>query len=78
MLDFDAAREYFLRIQQLLDQVDSDQLQGLDPDGDDVAEAWRSSAPGSGFALGEIHGALHEYGAAEDAIGRTIKEMPGR
>ena len=71
-LDFDAAREYLLRIQQLIDQTD---LEGaLDLDGDGVSAALDMERPRLWLRLAEIHGALHEYGAAEDAIARALRE----
>lgn len=73
-LDFDAAREYFLRIQQLIDQVEPGT--SIDLDGDGVKGSLEIERPRLWLRLGEIHGALHEYGAAEDAIGRALKEMP--
>ncbi len=60
-LDLDAAREYFLRIQKILDD------EGGLPEGPGEesipfhpAQVW--------LRLGEIHGALGEHGAAEDAL----------
>lgn len=73
-LDFDAAREYFLRIQQLIDQYEPDAP--LDLDGDGIVDPIEIERPRLWLRLGEIHGALHEYGAAEDAIGRALREMP--
>ncbi|MEZ4458474.1 MAG: tetratricopeptide repeat protein [bacterium] len=58
-LDLDAAREYYLQIQKILDTR---------PSGVDIARAqvW--------IRLGEIHGALGEHGAAEDALSRALSE----
>lgn len=58
-LDLDAAREYYLQIQTMLDSR---------PAGVDVerAQVW--------IRLGEIHGALGEHGAAEDALSRAMTE----
>lgn len=74
-LDFDAAREYFLKIQQLIDGLE---LSGpIDLDGDGVLDRIEIERPRLWMRLAEIHGALHEYGAAEDAIHRALKELPG-
>jgi serine/threonine protein kinase/tetratricopeptide (TPR) repeat protein len=64
-LDLDAAREYFLRIQKIMD------AEGGMPDGEDPipfgpSQVW--------LRLGEIHGALNEHGAAEDALGRALQD----
>ncbi len=71
-LDFDAAREYYLQIQQLLDFLNPEAKADLDGDG--VAEKIKVERPRLWLRLGEIHGALHEYGAAEDALRRVITE----
>ena len=75
-LDFDAAREYFLKIQQLIDGLDLSSP--IDLDGDGVVEHITIERPRLWMRLAEIHGALHEYGAAEDAIQRALRELPGR
>jgi serine/threonine protein kinase/tetratricopeptide (TPR) repeat protein len=58
-LDLDASREYYLQIQKILDSR---------PAGIDVerAQVW--------IRLGEIHGALGEHGAAQDALSRALTE----
>ncbi len=71
-LDFDAAREYFLQIQQLLDYLAPNTRADLDGDG--VADSLELERPRLWLRLGEIHGALHEHGAAEDALRRAISE----
>lgn len=73
-LDFDAAREYFLRIQQLIDKHEPEGP--VDLDGDGVVDPIEIERPRLWLRLAEIHGALHEYGAAEDAIARALKEIP--
>ncbi len=75
-LDFDAAREYFLKIQQLIDGLEISSP--IDLDGDGVVESIDIERPRLWIRLAEIHGALHEYGAAEDAINRALKELPER
>lgn len=57
--DLDAAREYYLQIQKTLDAR---------PAGVDIArsQVW--------IRLGEIHGALGEHGAAEDALNRALND----
>ena len=71
-LDFDAAREYYLQIQQLLDFLNPEDRADLDGDG--VAEKIKVERPRLWLRLGEIHGALHEYGAGEDALKRVLAE----
>jgi serine/threonine protein kinase/tetratricopeptide (TPR) repeat protein len=62
-LDFDAARELYLHAQKLLERL----LQAAKPlDDIDPARVW--------LRLGEVHGALYEYGAAEDALQRAIRD----
>ena len=72
-LDFDAAREYFLKIQQLIDghRISTP----IDLDGDGIIDPVEIERPRLFMRLAEIHGALHEYGAAEDAIARALKEL---
>ena len=71
-LDFDAAREYYLQIQQLMTQLGPEVRADLDGDG--VADSLEMERPRLWLRLGEIHGALHEYGAAEDALHRALAE----
>lgn len=71
-LDFDAAREYYLQIQQLIDFLSPDLKADLDGDG--VADSLELERPRLWLRLGEIHGALHEHGAAEDALRRALGE----
>lgn len=66
-LDLDAAREYFLRIQKILDSDDD-----LRPGRGDGALPFRR--PQIWLRLGEIHGALNEHGAAEDALSRSLQD----
>jgi tetratricopeptide (TPR) repeat protein len=62
-LDFDAARELYLHAQKLLERL----LAAAKPIDDiDPARVW--------LRLGEVHGALYEYGAAEDALQRAIRD----
>jgi serine/threonine protein kinase/tetratricopeptide (TPR) repeat protein len=62
-LDFDAARELYLHAQKLLERL----LAAAKPlDDIDPARVW--------LRLGEVHGALYEYGAAEDALRRAIRD----
>jgi serine/threonine protein kinase/tetratricopeptide (TPR) repeat protein len=62
-LDFDAARELYLHAQKLLEKLLAQKkpLEDIDP-----ARVW--------LRLGEVHGALYEYGAAEDALQRAIRD----
>lgn len=71
-LDFDAAREYYLQIQQLIDFLNPELKADLDGDG--VADSLELERPRLWLRLGEIHGALHEHGAAEDALRRALGE----
>ena len=66
-LDLDAAREYFLLIQKLLD-AESQLRSGTD------ASAIPFERPQVWLRLGEIHGALGEHGAAEDALNRALSD----
>lgn len=66
-LDLDAAREYFLRIQKILDS------EGGLPSGADE-ESIPFSPAQIWLRLGEIHGALGEHGAAEDALNRALQD----
>lgn len=66
-LDLDAAREYFLRIQDVLDQ-EAELRSGAD------AESIPFERPQIWLRLGEIHGALNEHGAAEDALNRALSD----
>ena len=71
-LDFDAAREYYLQVQQLVEHLNPDQPADLDGDG--VVSSLALELPRLWLRLGEIHGALHEQGPAEDAFTRAIRE----
>ncbi|QDG51262.1 hypothetical protein FIV42_11075 [Persicimonas caeni] len=66
--DLDSAREYYLQIRQLIDDLDSGRIHagGGAETGNDFEQArvW--------VRLGEIHGALGEHGAAEDAINKAL------
>lgn len=66
-LDLDAAREYFMRVQKILDH-ERELAQGLDED------SIPFQRPQIWLRLGEIHGALNEHGAAEDALDRALAE----
>ncbi len=66
-LDLDAAREYFLRIQKILD-VETELPTGTDEHSIPFAR------PQVWLRLGEIHGALNEHGAAEDALNRALND----
>ncbi len=65
-LDLDAAREYYLRIQKIM-EIEAQRITatgGILPF--DKAQLW--------LRLGEVHGALGEHGAAEDALNKSIQE----
>jgi tetratricopeptide (TPR) repeat protein len=65
--DLDAAREYFLQVQKLVD-LESDEDQRIS-NTIDAQSIW--------MRLGEVHGALGEHGAAEDALSRVIATTSG-
>jgi tetratricopeptide (TPR) repeat protein len=71
-LDFDAAREYYLQVQQLVEHLNPNQPTDLDGDG--VVSSLELELPRLWLRLGEIHGALHEQGPAEDAFARAIRD----
>jgi serine/threonine protein kinase/tetratricopeptide (TPR) repeat protein len=62
--DLDSAREYYMQVRQMLDDLDSGRIVvGADAEaeaGFERARIW--------VRLGEIHGAMGEHGAAEDAV----------
>jgi len=62
-LDLDSAREYYLSVQKILDS-DPAPTQGW---GLDHAQIW--------LRLGEVHGALREHGAAEDALNKAMRTL---
>lgn len=63
-LDLDAAREFYLRLQRIFEQADDSDLDAVRGDIEaDPARIW--------LRIGEIHGALDEHGAAEDALERA-------
>lgn len=69
--DLDSARDYYLQIRQLLEDIDSGRVvagEGEDANFD-KARIW--------VRLGEIHGALGEQGAAEDAVNRALAPETG-
>lgn len=65
--DLDLAREYYLQFQSLIDDLST--RSAFSP----VAVL---PFPNEWLRLGEIQGALGEYGAAEDALNRSIREAP--
>ena len=70
-LDLDAAREFYLRLQHLLEQLGDQELEEVRGELDtDLARVW--------LRIGETHGALDEHGAAEDALERAAKFAVGR
>ena len=71
--DLDSAREYYLQIRQLMEEVES----GRVPTGEESEAEADFEAAKVWLRLGEIHGALGEHGAAEDAIGRALDEKAG-
>jgi serine/threonine-protein kinase len=63
-LDLDSAREYYLRLQHLVEQFDDDAPERIREELDlEPASIW--------LRIGETHGALDEHGAAEDALQRA-------
>jgi tetratricopeptide (TPR) repeat protein len=65
-LDLDAAREYYLRLQRIFEQIDAETFGQLrDQIEAEPAEIW--------LKIGETHGALNEHGAAEDALERSAR-----
>lgn len=71
ILDLDAAREYYLQLQQLFEQTDDERLAEVREDVEaDPSRIW--------LRIGEIHGALDEHGAAEDALERAADRAENR
>ena len=64
-MDLDLAREYYLRFQSLIEELST-----RSP----TPTVAYSPYPRIWLRLGEIHGALGEYGAAEDALNRANRE----
>jgi serine/threonine protein kinase/tetratricopeptide (TPR) repeat protein len=67
--ELDAAREYFMQLRNLIELYGASRL----GDGDtslDVSRVW--------LRLGEIHGALGEYGAAQDALYRALEVVDSK
>lgn len=65
-LDLDAAREYYLQIQKIL-EIEAQRIMqtgGVLPF--EMTQLW--------LRLGEVHGALGEHGAAEDALNKSLQE----
>lgn len=67
-VDLDSAREYYLQVRQLLEDIDSGRVIA-GPDAEKKADFTRAQI---WVRLGEIHGALGEHGAAEDAVGKAL------
>ncbi|MFW5968216.1 MAG: protein kinase domain-containing protein, partial [Persicimonas sp.] len=71
--DLDSARGYYLQIRQILEDVDRGRL----PSEAERVELGERERAKIWLRLGEIHGAMDEHGAAEDAIGRTLAPDSG-
>ncbi len=65
-LDLDSAREYYLRLQHLFEQLDDERVDAIRDELEvDPARIW--------LRIGETHGALDEHGAAEVALRRAAE-----
>ncbi|MFB6352423.1 MAG: tetratricopeptide repeat protein, partial [Bradymonadaceae bacterium] len=71
MLDLDSAREYYLRLQHVFEQLGDEAVERVRRElAADPARIW--------LRIGETHGALDEHGAAEDALQRAAGLAEGR
>jgi serine/threonine protein kinase/tetratricopeptide (TPR) repeat protein len=78
--DLDSAREYYVQIRPIIDDVENGQViagqfTGDQPIGDQAGADFEKAHVW--VRLGEIHGALGEHGAAEDAISQALATDSG-
>lgn len=66
-MDLDAAREYYLQFHALIDELATRSS---------VPAVALQSYPAVWLEIGKIQGALGEFGAAEDALRRALRECP--
>ncbi|MFU8804967.1 MAG: tetratricopeptide repeat protein, partial [Bradymonadaceae bacterium] len=65
-LELDAAREHYIQLRSLIEEGPSGARNAADESPDRFARMW--------LRLGEIHGALGEHGAAQDALQRVLEQ----